>query len=582
MKNKLLNLYIAIIAAIAVTSCTDLSENVFSSVMSENYYQTKMDIVRAVYRPFEHCFAVETTNFETEQESADQMITPTRDNAWTDDHRWERQHRHQWNIDEGICRAGIPWNQWYKGIGLANLAIEDISKLDPEKFDCSIEEFNAYMGQLRCVRAYFYWWLFNGYRNLLIVTSTSSDVNLALKQVPPKEFFDWFEKELLEIIEILPAKEGENGNGVKQGSFTKAAAATLLVRLYLNAEKYIGEQKYEECIRMCERITSGEFGYYAVGDRWDEAFDWNNDTSNEVIFAYPATFGGTRWHTNGSSARTIYWRCNPHGAEQNFQITSNGTTNPMYALSPSFDNDGTLFPYKLGMVTQKFEKYPGDIRYKQYKNLGNNTREGMFFLEGYVINTKTGQAITRNGYNIYLLDRVGTYRSGASTKTITGESSVSTMLNGDFCSGLYVVKYPFYPEAESGCLEEDYTVMRLPEIFYSEAESYLRLGDARKAGELLNSVRKRNYPQDVWSKVLYAPEGQATLNMEEMLDEWGREFLCESRRRTDLIRFNRFGEAWWDKEADADSHFELFPLRREVLQQNKNLRQNPGYEDIAR
>ena len=582
MKNRFLSIALLLATAVCATDCTDLSEHVYSKVMSENFYQTKQDIIRAVYRPFEHCFAVETTNFETEQESADQMITPTRDNSWTDDHRWERQHRHQWNIDEGICRAGIPWNQWYKGIGLANLALEDISRLNPEDYDCTQAEFDSFIGQLRGIRAYFYFWLFNGYRNLLIVTTTSSDTNLALKQVSPQEFFSWYEKELLEILELRPAKEGTAGNGNKQGSINKATVATLLVRLYLNAEKYIGEPKYEECIKMCERITSGEFGYYAVGENRYEPFDWNNETSNEVIFAYPATFGGTRWHTNGSSSRTIYWRCNPYGGEKTFQITSNSWTNPMYALSPSYDNDGTLFPYKLGMVTQKFEKYPGDVRYKQYKNLGNNTREGMFFLEGYVMDTSTGQIVSRNGYNIYLLDRVGAYRSGAATRTITGESSASTMGNGDFCSGLYVVKYPFYPETESGCLEEDYTVMRLPEIIYSEAESHLRLGHTETAAKLLNSVRKRNYPESRWSQVLYAPEGNATLDMEEMLDEWGREFLCESRRRTDLIRFNRFGEAWWDKEADADDHLELFPLRREVLQQNHNLRQNPGYEDIAR
>lgn len=47
-----------------------------------------------------------------------------------------------------------------------------------------------------------------------------------------------------------------------------------------------------------------------------------------------------------------------------------------------------------------------------------------------------------------------------------------------------------------------------------------------------------------------------------MLDEWGREFLAESRRRTDLIRFGRFQDAWWDKKRDADTHYELFPFHR--------------------
>ena len=68
--------------------------------------------------------------------------------------------------------------------------------------------------------------------------------------------------------------------------------------------------------------------------------------------------------------------------------------------------------------------------------------------------------------------------------------------------------------------------------------------------------------------------------MEEMLDEWGREFLMEGRRRIDLIRFGRFQEAWWDKAAESDNHTNLMPLARTVLEQNPYLTQNPGYPGI--
>ncbi len=61
---------------------------------------------------------------------------------------------------------------------------------------------------------------------------------------------------------------------------------------------------------------------------------------------------------------------------------------------------------------------------------------------------------------------------------------------------------------------------------------------------------------------LIQPEGNVVLDLKEMLDEWGREFLAESRRRTDLIRFGRFQDAWWDKKRDADTHYELFPFHR--------------------
>jgi hypothetical protein len=91
-------------------------------------------------------------------------------------------------------------------------------------------------------------------------------------------------------------------------------------------------------------------------------------------------------------------------------------------------------------------------------------------------------------------------------------------------------------------------------------------------------VRRLNYPEANLSTVLYAPEGAAVLDMDEMLDEWGREFFAESRRRIDLIRFGKFTSgSWWDKNPDADDHTKIFPIMRPILNANPALVQNPGY-----
>ena len=141
------------------------------------------------------------------------------------------------------------------------------------------------------------------------------------------------------------------------------------------------------------------------------------------------------------------------------------------------------------------------------------------------------------------------------------------------------VKYPLYSDDESGQLEADYCEIRLPEIIYSLAECKLRQGDAAAAGRLLNEVRKRNYPFTDWNTALYTPEGAAKLDMKELLNEWGREFFAEGRRRVDLIRFEKFLDAWWDKDADVDNHTLIFPFHREILGANKYLKQNPGYNE---
>jgi hypothetical protein len=69
------------------------------------------------------------------------------------------------------------------------------------------------------------------------------------------------------------------------------------------------------------------------------------------------------------------------------------------------------------------------------------------------------------------------------------------------------------------------------------------------------------------------------LDEAELLDEWGREFFAEGgRRRTDLIRFDKFASGtWWDKTPDADNHTIIYCLTQDILNTNTALKQNPGY-----
>ena len=100
--------------------------------------------------------------------------------------------------------------------------------------------------------------LLNAYRYVVLCTSSDQAINKLpenQKQVEPKVLFNFIEKELTDCLSILPIKNGQSGNGIQQGQCTKAFAAGLLVRLYLNAEKWIGEAKWSTCEEMCARIT---------------------------------------------------------------------------------------------------------------------------------------------------------------------------------------------------------------------------------------------------------------------------------------------------------------------------------------
>ena len=558
-------------------SCTDLDETLYDQVGTQNYYNTKMDVIRATFRPFEHAFWSIQSRHVLNELPADQLITPTRDGWWDDSGKWRRLHYHEWDVEDG-GDAQTEWNGCFQGIMQCNYVIEDLSKLSAERFGFSQAEFDNLSSQCRVLRAWFYLRLLDAFRNVPLAVSYS-DVSLNTEsQVEPKVIYDFIESELKECIPLLVSKDVLGSNANVQGQWTKAAAASLLVRLYLNSEVYIGEPKYTECAQVAQDILDGKYGQYEVADRWDAAFDWNNETCDEVIFGFPASAGYTYWQYQGDT----YWWTTPARARYylNDSKSKAGDHNTKYAASPSYAPNGTLYNYELGMPIQKFRKYANDVRLKLYRNLGNSKREGMFFF-GYLEykddngNTKRVKA-PEVDYELYIRDAVGKFQGLAPDRWLTAGSS--TLRDGDHNSGWHFAKYPFYSDDDPGQMESDYTEIRLPEIIYSLAECKLRAGKKEEAAELLNSVRRRNYPADELQQVLYAPEGNATLNMNEMLDEWGREFFAESRRRIDLIRFGKFCTGtWWDKQPDADDHTKIFPIMRPILNSNHNLVQNPGY-----
>ena len=65
----------ALVAA-SLVGCTNLDENLYDQVASQNYYNTKSDVIRAVFRPFEHAFWSVQSRHVLNEESADQLITP--------------------------------------------------------------------------------------------------------------------------------------------------------------------------------------------------------------------------------------------------------------------------------------------------------------------------------------------------------------------------------------------------------------------------------------------------------------------------------------------------------------------------
>ncbi|MDC1515681.1 RagB/SusD family nutrient uptake outer membrane protein, partial [Polaribacter sp.] len=67
------------------------------------------------------------------------------------------------------------------------------------------------------------------------------------------------------------------------------------------------------------------------------------------------------------------------------------------------------------------------------------------------------------------------------------------------------------------------------------------------------------------------------ITADSFLAERGREMFMEVTRRQDLIRFDKWGSSWWEKN-NSDVHRTVFPIPQEQIDaSNGTLTQNTGY-----
>lgn len=574
---KIIYTFLIVFSFAILGACTDLEEKMYSSIGSEGFIHTKEDILSLALAPYDQAYASIKMVFEVQENMGDHWATYTRNGTtWYNNGKGLRTHQHTWTWDDDYVSV---WNAPWRGIILINNTLDILDKINPEDYSMDRQVFNNLYWSNRTLRAWFYIRLFDFYRNIPIYRSVEDNSKNIENQASPQETFSFIEQELIDALAKLPKKESLGGNKENQQRWNKAGAAALLVRLYLNSEKWTGVSRYDKCAEYAQKIIDGEYGPYAIDDEWDEPFKWNNDTSDELIYAFASDLNYSNYHY---SSDVYFWTLSPGGTTTNyFLFSKKGNSSTKFALTPSMDVDGVEYSYDLGKPVTKFKKYPSDYRLKLYKNLGNGEREGMF-LFGKIPNLLQGGFLKQGNKvdDVILRDQAGFFNDAPEGAII--DDKRSGILYADDNSGWRAVKYPFYPDTDGDkAYATDYAEIRLAEIYYSLAECKLRGGDVMAAGDLLNVVRKRNYPAVDYPTSLYQgtvdPKGNVTLDMNEMLDEWGREFLGEFRRRTDLCRFNRFTEAWWDKP-QSESFREILPISRTTLAANPNLKQNPGYD----
>ena len=480
------------------------------------------------------------------------------------------------------------------------------------------DEVQTFIAEARFLRAYAYYNLLDLYGNVPITTEISTELPT---QSSRTEVFNFIEEELLAIEPSLAAAN-------EYGRIDKIAAHALLSRLYLNAEVWTGQARYNECVTYSENVMNSSYSINmndanGNGTAYDELFladNGSNGAQNEFIFALnfdglqSQTWGGTTFLVHAS----IGGNMNPSDFGVNGGWAGLRTTKNLVnqfsvdiddlnnSLGPQSDwglvgnatpngwNGPDLEMYETG--SNQFAIYAdltaGEMKFRYNEdwgvNYGDNGADGT--LEGGGANIAISSSgtyyvtmdLNNNTYTIspFTADQRGMFHSSGQNLEIETIPP--------FTDGYAVTKFKNIDsngnqgnDSSGTWCDTDIPLIRLAEIYLNYAEAVLRGGggDLNTAAARINELRERAYGNSSGNIT------SSDLDLQFVLNERSKELYWEGQRRTDLVRYNQFTTAaylWPFKGNEqtgvsVDSYRNLFPLPSNVISINPNLSQNEGY-----
>ncbi len=349
---------------------------------------------------------------------------------------------------------------------------------------------------------------------------------------------EMFDIVVAELEDIINGTSGEKlleyaGEDVNYGRADQQAAKMLLARLYLNAGVYTGTPQWQKAYDYATEVINS--GYYHL-----------NTTELNGYTAYEQLFMGD----NGE---------NPNARQE------------------------IIFPIRCDGASSR--SYGGSV-YTIASTTGNGTPDQGLPSSIWTCN-RAREAIVLKFFGTSADAPVGadmpTVRAAAGDDRAMffsgGDRTFETSEKMTFTSGFAILKWN-NTRAQGGTPSDvtfsdtDIPFFRLAEAYLTRAEASFRLGNTDDAKADINVLRSRAHA---------TPLGN--VNLRTIVDEWGREFFFEGRRRSDLIRFGLFtsSEYCWDWKGGSyegmgvDNKFNLYPIPAAEIASNENMHQNPGY-----
>jgi hypothetical protein len=203
--------------------------------------------------------------------ASDEIMIPQRGTDWFDGGVWLRQHRHEYNSEEGHLNES--WNVLFGGVSTCNRLIAQFEELGNPATD-------PFIAELKVLRGYFYWQLMDMFGNVPIVTGFVDAVDDPATN-SRQEVYDFLVNELeAEVPKLTQARDGST-----YGRMNYWAGKMLLAKIYLNAEVYTGNEEWQKAADATKEIVDS--GLFSLTNNYFENFNRNNSGSSEFVFAIP-------------------------------------------------------------------------------------------------------------------------------------------------------------------------------------------------------------------------------------------------------------------------------------------------------
>ena len=387
--------------------------------------------------------------------------------------------------------------------------------------------------EIRFLRAFQYYLIMDAWGCVPFATEPLA----APVQTSRADIYAWLIEELQEIEPMLNDAKAKKSTDTNYGRVDKAAVWMLLSRLYLNAQVYVGQAEWAKAAEYAKKVIDSDYKLNTSG-----ANQWS---------AYQMLFMGD----NGESDAAY---------EAIFPLLQDGTESQswcssLFLVASTFDGDLHANPYDMSATNNTDQAWGGNRCRPDLLKKFNITDNDHFQAWDMTEEKGDDRALFDGVDRLYDNTDPGVFKNGYATTKYTNWRSD----NGAAHNTTYA--------------DMDFFILRKAEAYLTYAEALARQNGSTATGDAATAINALRSRAHAITKTSYT--------LDEICDEWAREFYFEGRRRTDLIRFGYYGGnssyTWTWKGGNKDgvnfsSDRNIFPIPSTVITAN-GFTQNPGY-----